>query len=402
VEHYQKIVTNLTAEIEHYKEMVLNLTTLLYECNHPVCSPSCVYGECVDPNVCNCDIGYTGDVCDVPVCYGSESGSVNVCNKHGSCISPDNCDCDTWYYEDNCDMWNCATIPKDDPSVCSGFGQCVGPEICRCQPGRMGLECDDFFIGELNECIANLTMCNNLLNEFRNCTHELPAAEHCCDQQTENAETCAEKLKNCTTSRELLEEDLQNCTTVLGTKDSEIENCQEILETEIENCQEELDKEAIKLENCTLDAQETHEELDKCKDFILSSNQTLLQVQEDLYNCLNPMCFPPCVNGYCTSADTCKCPDGYWGEFCNENANITLIVDNRNHTCYGYHFEDPRACGCNGYCFKEDLCVCKCAWYGKFCQHRHGTLKRRRYCDSTQFDSYLKRIFKDGSLNILN
>jgi len=32
-------------------------------CN-PLCEPDCIYGECVEPGVCQCDDGFTGNACD--------------------------------------------------------------------------------------------------------------------------------------------------------------------------------------------------------------------------------------------------------------------------------------------------------------------------------------------------
>merc|ERR1711913_153201 len=52
--------------------------TAIYECDGgnwvmkggedrctPLCDPSCDNGECIEPDVCECDEGFTGDYCDI-------------------------------------------------------------------------------------------------------------------------------------------------------------------------------------------------------------------------------------------------------------------------------------------------------------------------------------------------
>eukprot|EP00040_Diaphanoeca_grandis_P037096 m.240056 g.240056 ORF g.240056 m.240056 type:complete len:1146 (+) comp33756_c1_seq1:491-3928(+) len=43
----------------------------------PVCEPECVYGTCSAPNVCTCDLGFTGPLCDI------DCG----CNQHSTCTT---------------------------------------------------------------------------------------------------------------------------------------------------------------------------------------------------------------------------------------------------------------------------------------------------------------------------
>ncbi len=31
----------------------------------PICQPDCVKGECVEGNICNCPVGFTGNSCEI-------------------------------------------------------------------------------------------------------------------------------------------------------------------------------------------------------------------------------------------------------------------------------------------------------------------------------------------------
>lgn len=44
----------------------------------------CVNGECLAPDKCYCQSGYTGLLCDIPICN---------CGNHSICTAPGVCTC---------------------------------------------------------------------------------------------------------------------------------------------------------------------------------------------------------------------------------------------------------------------------------------------------------------------
>lgn len=66
-------------------------------CDEPVCRPMCHQGACVRPDTCHCDIGWTGDKCDVANCG-------MPCTSHGNCTAPDTCTCERGWQGMTCEM----------------------------------------------------------------------------------------------------------------------------------------------------------------------------------------------------------------------------------------------------------------------------------------------------------
>ena len=48
-------------------------------CTEPVCKYSCVNGNCTEPDICTCDIGYEGTICSIPSCLTCLTTSVIGC-----------------------------------------------------------------------------------------------------------------------------------------------------------------------------------------------------------------------------------------------------------------------------------------------------------------------------------
>jgi hypothetical protein len=120
------------------------------DCSTAVCYPNCINGECIDPNVCVCDPGWTGLICQIGIC--------EKC-KFGVCTSPEACDCFYGYTGHSCDVavsWppchngNATTVDKClcedgwegricdlaicEPS-CGAQGHCLYPGVCECEIG---------------------------------------------------------------------------------------------------------------------------------------------------------------------------------------------------------------------------------------------------------------------------
>ena len=95
------------------------------DCTVPVCWPNCVNGKCVYPNMCLCEEGWTGEICNLGKCA--------VC-LHGKCSGPEYCECFYGYEGHGCD------IPKSYPSCLNGYAS--GADSCTCNAGWTGRICD--------------------------------------------------------------------------------------------------------------------------------------------------------------------------------------------------------------------------------------------------------------------
>ena len=49
-------------------------------------------GTCISQDNCVCNTGYTGNQCEIPICYGINATNTLVCsNQRGICISKNKC-----------------------------------------------------------------------------------------------------------------------------------------------------------------------------------------------------------------------------------------------------------------------------------------------------------------------
>ncbi|CAL4098251.1 unnamed protein product, partial [Meganyctiphanes norvegica] len=58
------------------------------------CDPACVNGDCTSQNTCNCNEGWSADICNEAVC---DSECVN-----GDCTAPNTCTCDEGWSGETC------------------------------------------------------------------------------------------------------------------------------------------------------------------------------------------------------------------------------------------------------------------------------------------------------------
>eukprot|EP00095_Tigriopus_kingsejongensis_P000636 maker-scaffold275_size226830-snap-gene-1.26 protein:Tk00636 transcript:maker-scaffold275_size226830-snap-gene-1.26-mRNA-1 annotation:"protein jagged-1" len=106
-------------------------------CPIPICDyqgETCSHGECVRPDVCACDVGWAGHLCNhcipLPGC------------QHGSCNGTLECNCDS--NDDGLALWEGAfcdqpACPDCDPS----HGFCFQPFACQCFEGWEGEDCQE-------------------------------------------------------------------------------------------------------------------------------------------------------------------------------------------------------------------------------------------------------------------
>ncbi len=94
-----------------------------------------------------CTLGYTGNDCGVPICFGNSTLLPNAvtCSNHGVCKDYNQCECSKHYTGSNCEIEiTCNKISSQNTtSVCNGKGVCLEMDTCICMEGYGGLNCQD-------------------------------------------------------------------------------------------------------------------------------------------------------------------------------------------------------------------------------------------------------------------
>ncbi|XP_006879135.1 PREDICTED: protein delta homolog 1 [Elephantulus edwardii] len=116
------------------------------------CSPAChpVHGSCEDDNVCRCQPGWQGPLCDHCVPF---PGCVN-----GICFEPWQCVCNQGWEGHLCDIdaRPCSSNPCANNATCENLE--VGGYKCACVPGFQGDRCEEKRPGP---CVINGSPCQH-------------------------------------------------------------------------------------------------------------------------------------------------------------------------------------------------------------------------------------------------
>eukprot|EP00494_Astrolonche_serrata_P024895 UN25155 len=125
--------------------------------NQSLCDPNpCLHGTCFnneDAYVCSCDLGWTGDDCDIENVNPCKGNS--VCGEHGTCYPrglDHECWCEDYYIGESCE-----TEITCDPNPCLNNGRCSinaakdGTE-CTCGVGFEGETCEIEDLCNPNPC----------------------------------------------------------------------------------------------------------------------------------------------------------------------------------------------------------------------------------------------------------
>jgi len=129
----------------------------LNPCSQPICR-ECIHGTCVSPDMCACEVGWEGMVCDVciplPGCkyghcdkaleclcepgYGGGFCDIPDCGDctHGFCSTPDYCMCFDGWEGENCT--ECIPMAGCEKGHCTDH-----PHTCSCEPDWEGALCNE-------------------------------------------------------------------------------------------------------------------------------------------------------------------------------------------------------------------------------------------------------------------
>ncbi|XP_059097208.1 protein jagged-1b-like [Tigriopus californicus] len=106
-------------------------------CPIPICDyhgETCQHGQCVRPDVCACEVGWQGHLCDtcipLPGCI------------HGSCNATFECNCDC--NDQGVQLWEGAFCEQPAcPDCHPNHGFCFEPFECQCHEGWQGPDCQE-------------------------------------------------------------------------------------------------------------------------------------------------------------------------------------------------------------------------------------------------------------------
>ena len=87
----------------------------------------CVNGFCNLPDSCQCNVGWFGTNCTVPVCS-------QTCGNGGNCTAPNACNCADEWQGNDCREPVCA-------QTCMNGGICTAPNTCTCPREWSGYNC---------------------------------------------------------------------------------------------------------------------------------------------------------------------------------------------------------------------------------------------------------------------
>lgn len=137
-----------------FESSAVNVTSLLTSTKsliiEAVCKPPCLNGQCVKPNQCQCASGWSGSVCNQPVCENEcVNGICQVTNLGPTCV------CYQGWEGSSCQKAVCQPPCKQ--------GECKKPYVCECNRGWIGKACDHL------ESICGDSICDEGVETCKSC-----------------------------------------------------------------------------------------------------------------------------------------------------------------------------------------------------------------------------------------
>ena len=343
-----------------------NQDTLTCECTDPwegvacdvQCSPSCENGVCVagpTGNTCDCDPGWSGNVCGSFFCNGNNDCVNGFCNT-----ATNTCDCGGEWEGVDCSIPFC-------PTSCVN-GECIEPYTCDCDDGWGGSACDVLFCDSDAECGNGycdtfLDICVCGLNsgwEGPGCNTPVCFPE-CVNGDCVEPNTCAcyddwhGPLCDQTCS--------PSCFNGV---------CNETLQCECDPFWT-----GISCDTQTCDNQCVNGICD------IVNYECICDVGWTGVLCDEPVCSPDCGNGECVNPDVCDCDMFWFGPACdlsctpfclNGDCNATSLTCECDPGWGGDSCElqifncSQLDCGSNGECGNPGCCDCNIGWEGESCE----------------------------------
>jgi len=335
------------------------------ECSIPICynksldNETCSnHGQCSSPDNCTCDAGWTGEQCEIPVCFGNNATDPMVCSGRGVCSFKDTCICKrntflhhVWDYDflgPNCQVPVCFTQLATDPLVCSGRGSCDSPNSCNCTAPYSGSNC------QLEGCFGLSTtdpmVCSGrgdcLLKDVCLCTVPSTIGSQCelniCNYINSSVPEVCSTHGQCTGP--------EQCTCDEGWTgpDCQFYVCTNASSNSSSVCSGHGN--CTYIETCECDPRYTGP------------------------NCQFPICFgldstntSVCSgHGDCVAPNHCEClRDPFFNELV---WNGTLCNETAERFCFGKSIVDPTVCSTHGVC-EFDRCECDAGWISYDCRY---------------------------------
>ncbi|EFC48676.1 predicted protein [Naegleria gruberi] len=350
-----------------------------YKCQYSIADISCFNlpansstvcsgkGKCTHPNECLCNKGYEGLNCEKFRCYGHLNSDSNACSGKGKCIDWNVCDCDNGNSGKNCELVStvgssiqrvCFGIPNTNNSVCNNRGVCVGPDSCVCNPGYFGSECEHSFcfsIPQNDSSVCNgRGFCNekdscNCLSQLSNVLISGSECEYLQCKGTFGQYYFSTDSTNVCSGNGICTLNGCNCTEGYSGEFCQDYFCGGVPNYSPSSCSGHGN--CIAPDDCSCYTNSTH-------GFWIGSDCSVCDSSHHGSDCLSSVnCdrYETCNGqGNCSSNHTCLCDDGFEGEFCDECSNDRYGWDckqfcSRISSCYGHGecSRDGQVCECD-------------------------------------------------------
>ena len=349
-------------------------------------------GVCEDQDVCVCDAGYLGDLCETELmCSGVPATSPDVCSARGECQNDGSCLCDPNFSGPDCSEFVgffCDGISSMDPTVCSGNGVCTAEDTCVCTEGFQGTNCELIAASCTPDCGSNGScvapdVCD-CAEGWTGLACDVPVALSCFGTDATNPMVCSGNgqciaedkcLCNPGFSGSVCQQDSPvTCGGIPNHFDqvcsgngvcTQQDSCNCYAGFAGDDCEEQIIPTCLPAANglvCSGHGECIDNKVCKCEPQYSGDDCGLRE-----WNCFGgPLVYAEneqsaCENGTCTYQDNCQCDAGWGGSKCD-------IINDLLTFCAGVPQSDPTVCSGRGDCTVNGTCECLDGYYGPACE----------------------------------